>query len=342
MSLALGHDAPSFELAGTDGGQHTLESYESAEALVLVQSCNHCPYVQAWEGRMKAIQADYADRGVRIVAVNSNDADRYPEDSFEEMQRRAAREGFNFDYLWDADQSVVRALGAERTPEVFVFDRARRLVYHGAIDDSRDERAVGTHYLRDALDAVLDGRAPAIAETPPSGCTVKWPAPSARRRAGRARVPGRRGSRRPRSRSSTTPGTGRRPTTASGSTGRRTATSRRTTSPRATTRPAACTRRATRPSSRRRWPRSERPGSTRSSSRGGAAAPPRTRGCRSCSPRRGRTGSPSPRTSSRTRSGRSRASSRTSATSAGSGSARSSSTGRSTSRATSGPPRTRA
>ena len=166
--------APSFRLSDVDGLEHTLESYDDATALVLVQSCNHCPYVRAWEGRMKAIQRDYADRGVVLVAINSNDPARYPEDSFEEMGRRARREGFNFDYLWDEDQSVARALGAERTPEVFAFDGDRRLVYHGAIDDSRDERAVTRQYLRDALDAVLEGREPPVAETPPSGCSVKW------------------------------------------------------------------------------------------------------------------------------------------------------------------------
>lgn len=174
MSLAELDRAPSFRLHGTDGAEHTLESYGDAAVLVLVQSCNHCPYVQAWEGRMKAIQRDYADRGVTLVAVNSNDPDRYPEDSFDEMGRRSKREGFNFDYLWDEDQSLVRALGAERTPEVFAFDGDRRLVYHGAIDDSRDESAVTQQYLRDALNAVLDGREPPISETPPSGCSVKW------------------------------------------------------------------------------------------------------------------------------------------------------------------------
>jgi len=174
MTLAELDRAPSFRLPGVDGAEHTLESYGDAVALVLVQSCNHCPYVQAWEGRMKAIQADYADRGVVLVAINSNDAERYPEDSFEEMGRRAKREGFNFDYLWDEDQSLGRALGAERTPEVFVFDNERRLAYHGAIDDSRDEKAVTHQYLRDALDSILDERMPLIAETPPSGCSVKW------------------------------------------------------------------------------------------------------------------------------------------------------------------------
>ena len=174
MSLALTEHAPAFSLPGTDGAEHTLDGYADAEILVLVQSCNHCPYVQAWEGRMKAIQADYGDRGVRLVAVNSNDANRYPDDSFDEMRRRAEGQGFNFDYLWDEDQAVARALGSERTPEVFVFDRDRRLAYHGAIDDSRDEHAVTTHYLRDALDAALEGRDPPLADTPPSGCSVKW------------------------------------------------------------------------------------------------------------------------------------------------------------------------
>ena len=174
MTLTIGTEAPQFDLPGVDGSNHALDDYADAQALVLVQSCNHCPYVQAWEGRMKEIQREYAARGVRLVAISSNDADSYPEDSFEEMQRRAEREGFNFDYLYDEDQSVARALGAERTPEVFLFDRERRLVYHGAIDDNRDDRAVSRHYLREALDAVLEGREPPIRETPAVGCTVKW------------------------------------------------------------------------------------------------------------------------------------------------------------------------
>jgi peroxiredoxin len=174
MTLTLTDRAPSFRLAGADGAEHALEDYDGAAVLVLVQSCNHCPYVQAWEGRLKSIQADYGDRGVRIVAINSNDSDRYPEDSFEEMKKRAEHEGFNFDYLRDDDQSVARALGAERTPEVFAFDGERRLFYHGAIDDSRNEPEVSSHYLREALDAVLAGNEPPIADTHAVGCSVKW------------------------------------------------------------------------------------------------------------------------------------------------------------------------
>ena len=144
--------------------------------LAIVQSCNHCPYVRAWEGRMSQIQRDYADRGLRVVAVNANDADTHPGDSFAAMQARAAEESFPFDYLHDPEQSLARALGSERTPEVFLFDGARRLVYHGAIDDNRDETAVAQTYLRDAIEATLAGAAADPVDTPPVGCTVKWKA----------------------------------------------------------------------------------------------------------------------------------------------------------------------
>jgi len=174
MSTALGAEAPQFDLPGVDGQSHSLDSYAEADVLVLVQSCNHCPYVQAWEGRLSAIASDYADRGVRVLAINSNDVVSHPEDSFEEMQKRSREQGFAFDYLYDEPQTVAQSLGAERTPEVFVYDRHRRLRYHGAIDDNRDETGVSQRYLRDALDAVLAGQDPPVAETPPVGCTVKW------------------------------------------------------------------------------------------------------------------------------------------------------------------------
>jgi peroxiredoxin len=174
VTLTLGADAPGFDLPGVDGRHHKLEDYADAPALAVIWSCNHCPYVQAWEGRMVSLQDDYAGRGVRLVAINSNDDERYPADSFEAMRARARVRGFTFDYLFDADQSAARAYGSERTPEVFLFDADRRLVYHGAIDDSHDEDAVTRHYLRDALDAVLDGGEPSLAQTPAVGCSVKW------------------------------------------------------------------------------------------------------------------------------------------------------------------------
>lgn len=166
--------APSFELPGTDGRTHTLEEYGEIPLLALVQSCNHCPWVQAWEGRMVDLQREYGPRGFHLVAISSNDVEHYPEDSLEEMTKRSAAEGFNFDYLYDESQEIARALGSERTPEVFLFDGGRQLVYHGAIDDNRDETAVTRHHLREAIEALLAGREPEVRETPPVGCSVKY------------------------------------------------------------------------------------------------------------------------------------------------------------------------
>jgi peroxiredoxin len=176
MTLPPGAPAPDFSLRSVTGETRALADYADASVLALVQSCNHCPYVRAWESRMSQIQRDYADRGLRLVAVNANDADTHPGDSFAEMQARADEQGFPFDYLHDPEQSLARALGSERTPEVFLFDGARRLVYHGAIDDNRDETAVSQTYLRDAIEATLAGATPDPADTPPVGCTVKWKA----------------------------------------------------------------------------------------------------------------------------------------------------------------------
>ena len=173
MTLTLTTEAPPFDLPGVDGQNHSLDGYADVPALAVVWSCNHCPYVQAWEGRMIELQREYGDRGFRLVAVNSNDAANYPEDSFEAMKMRAHQQGFNFDYLYDEDQSVVQAYGAERTPEVFLFDAERRLVYHGAIDDSREESEVTERYLRDAIEAALSGDEPPVSETAPVGCSVK-------------------------------------------------------------------------------------------------------------------------------------------------------------------------
>lgn len=166
--------APTFDLPGVDGRNHSLEEYAGAPVLVLVQSCNHCPYVLAWEGRINALQREYADRGVRIVAISSNDATAYPADSFERMVEHAREAGYSFDYLYDESQGIAHALGSQRTPEAFVFDADRRLVYHGAVDDNREEDRATTHYLRDAIEAALAGETPPVTDTPPVGCTVKW------------------------------------------------------------------------------------------------------------------------------------------------------------------------
>jgi peroxiredoxin len=173
MAISIGDTAPDFSLPAAGGGTESLRDGDPA-ATVVYWTCNHCPYALAWHDRMLQVDRDYADRGVRFLAVNSNDADKHPADSFEAMVEHAREAGYVFDYLYDESQDVARALGAERTPEAFVYDAERRLVYHGAVDDNRDEPEVTAHYLRDAIDAALAGEAPKVADTPPVGCTVKW------------------------------------------------------------------------------------------------------------------------------------------------------------------------
>lgn len=175
MTLATNEQMVSFTLPGTDGGTYGPETFRDAAALAVIFWCNHCPYVRAWEDRVIALQREYADRGVRFVLINSNDPAKYPDDSFEQMQVRAREKGYPFAYLFDESQAVARQYGATRTPEIFLFDADRTLRYHGATDDSVDDpAAVRQHYFREAIDAVLAGRAPAVAETPPRGCTIKW------------------------------------------------------------------------------------------------------------------------------------------------------------------------
>lgn len=176
-ALATGTKAVDFTLPGVDGKDHALSQYSDKAAVAVIFSCNHCPYVRAWEDRMIQIQTDYAEKGVQFLVINANDPEKYPDDNFDGMKARAAEKNFNFPYLHDASQEIAKAYGAERTPEVFLFDKEGVLRYHGAIDDNYEEPdAVKDHYLRSALDAVLAGQAPATADTAPVGCTIKWKA----------------------------------------------------------------------------------------------------------------------------------------------------------------------
>jgi peroxiredoxin len=174
-NLSPGDEAVPFELLGVDDSNHALADYANKEAIGVVFTCNHCPYARAWEDRLIAIQADFAGRGVQLVAISANDAKKYPDDSFPRMKERSEEKGFNFPYLYDESQEVARAYGAERTPEVFLFDKGGTLRYHGTVDDNYDDpAAVGSHYLIDAIEAVLGGRELVTTETAPVGCTIKW------------------------------------------------------------------------------------------------------------------------------------------------------------------------
>jgi len=168
-ALALGDTAPAFELPGVDGATHSLADYDGLPVAV-VFSCCHCPYVLAWEERLNDVARDYAGRAA-LVCINSND---HVGDSFDEMGKRVRERGFVFPFLRDESQEVAEAYRPARTPEVFVFDAGRRLVYHGAPDSDHRDPNGAEPYLRRALDAALSGRQPAVQQTPPVGCTIKW------------------------------------------------------------------------------------------------------------------------------------------------------------------------
>jgi peroxiredoxin len=173
MTLAPGDVAPQFELPATDGVTYSVDGNGSS-ATVVVFTCNHCPYALAWHDRIAQAARDYADRGVRFLAINPNDADRYPRDSFEAMKQRVEREHWPMPYLRDETQQVARAYGAKTTPDVFVLDAEGRIRYRGAPDADHGNPAEGAAWLREALDAVLAGEQPQRAETRPVGCSIKW------------------------------------------------------------------------------------------------------------------------------------------------------------------------
>lgn len=173
MTIAIGQQAAHFQLPDTEGENH---SPDGNPATVVVFTCNHCPYALAWHDRIIEAARDYERRGVRFLVINSNDADRYPRDSLEAMKRRVAQEQWPVPYLHDSSQEVASAYGAKTTPDIFVLDGERRLRYRGAPDADYDDPSQNAAWLRGALDAVLEGRAPEPAETKPVGCSIKWKA----------------------------------------------------------------------------------------------------------------------------------------------------------------------
>lgn len=174
MALAIGDPAPSFELPDTNGTEWSLPEAGAEKSTVVVFTCNHCPYALAWHDRIADAARDYANRGVRFLAINANDSDRYPRDSYQAMKERVAREEWPMPYLRDESQEVAGAYGAKTTPDVFVLDSQHRLRYRGAPDRAYDDPSERAAWLREALDAVLEGDSPARPETDPVGCSIKW------------------------------------------------------------------------------------------------------------------------------------------------------------------------
>jgi len=173
--MPVGTPAPGFDLPGVDGKRHALDDFKDAKVLVVLFTCNHCPYAQATEQRFVELQRDYAPRGVRLVAISSNDAVKYPADSFDAMRERATAQGYNFPYLYDESQAVARAYDAACTPDIFVFDGSRQLRYNGRLDDNwQDPTKVTRQDLRLVLDALLAGRKIDFEPVHSMGCSIKW------------------------------------------------------------------------------------------------------------------------------------------------------------------------
>ena len=174
-NLNLGDKALDFNLPATDGGTCSLASFQDKKALAVIFSCVHCPYVLAWDDRMIELGRQYQGDGVAVVLICANDAVSHPADSFENMTKHALQKQYPFPFLHDESQEVAKAYGAERTPEVFLFDSERKLVYHGAIDDNYEyPEQVKVRFLREAVEAVLAGDTVPTEQTPPVGCTIKW------------------------------------------------------------------------------------------------------------------------------------------------------------------------
>jgi len=152
-----------------------LDTVKGEKGTMVIFTCNHCPYVKAWEGRLTALGNEYMNKGVGVIAINSNNPEKFAEDNFEGMQTRATKLGVKFPYVVDEGSTLAQAFGATRTPEVFLFDKAGKLVYHGAVDDNaEDVKAVGKTFLKDALEAVINDKPVPVAETPAVGCSIKF------------------------------------------------------------------------------------------------------------------------------------------------------------------------
>ena len=175
LQLPLGKDIIPFSLPATNGKGYGPIDFADKKALVIIFMCNHCPYVQAVIDRLIAIQTDYADKGVQLIGINANDSENYPEDSFKAMQEWVEERGINFPYLHDESQEVARSYQAQCTPDIYVFDQAKKLAYHGRIDDNwQEESEVTKQDLREALDAIVDDSPAPEPQQPSMGCSIKW------------------------------------------------------------------------------------------------------------------------------------------------------------------------
>jgi len=176
IMLPLGTEAPGFALSNIDGRIVSLADFDQQPALLVVFMCNHCPFVKHVASELARLARDYQPRGLAMVGINANDTDAYPDDAPGKMAEEARRQGYSFPYLFDPTQEVAKAYRAACTPDFFLFNQQRRLVYRGQLDDSRPSNnlAVTGRDLRAAIDAVLAGRPVPEPQHASIGCNIKW------------------------------------------------------------------------------------------------------------------------------------------------------------------------
>jgi peroxiredoxin len=174
--LELGTPAPDFTLPDPSGKMHALSDFAGGKALLVMFICNHCPFVKHIADELARLGREYQEKGVVVVAINSNDVEKHPDDRPEKMAEEAEARGYTFPYLFDETQEVAKAYRAACTPDFFVFDSERRLAYRGQLDDARpnNDAPVNGADLRAALDAILAGRPSPERQIPSMGCNIKW------------------------------------------------------------------------------------------------------------------------------------------------------------------------
>lgn len=171
----IGDKAEDFNLKNVNGKNVSLGGIKNAKGYIVIFTCNHCPYAKAYEQRIIELHQKYAPQGFSVLAINPNDKDIQPADSFENMKKIAKKKKYPFPYLYDESQEVAKAFGATRTPHVYLLDKDRVVRYIGAIDDnSEDPNMVKEKYLNDAVDALLKGESVQVQETKAIGCSIKW------------------------------------------------------------------------------------------------------------------------------------------------------------------------
>jgi peroxiredoxin len=171
----LGSSCPDFKLPGVDNRDYQKSDFKNFKALLVMFICNHCPYVKAVEDRLISLGREMKLKGAEVVAISSNDAANYPDDSFANLRKRAQEKNYPFPYLYDESQNIAKTFGAVCTPDFFLYDADYKLAYRGRLDDSwKDPSLVKKEELKDAMLALINGQKPSDEQRPSMGCNIKW------------------------------------------------------------------------------------------------------------------------------------------------------------------------